>query len=157
VASQGAAENDGGTQDRRAATGRRNEDGSPRTESRTGQQARSEAEPGSAALSQNVSETTTGTDDGKTTETRQDQDQHAASPPDEPAAEGQERLHQLYQDYLKEQRSGRDQGMNVVGDKPSRSPGDTSNLPPTGEKLLETEDDSASHLEKLRQKIYEES
>lgn len=158
LTSQGAAENDGGTQDRRAASAGRSEDGSPRTETRTGHQAPSEAEPDSAALSENVSETTTGTDGGKTTEARQDQDQHAPSPPDEPGAEDQARLHQLYQDYLKEQRSGWDEGTNVVGDKPSRSPGDTSNLPPTGGKLLETEDDdSSSHLEKLRQKIYEEA
>jgi hypothetical protein len=79
---------------------------------------------------------------------------------DEPTPEERQRLHEAYQDYLKEygpeSGSGWEQGANRVGDKPDRSPGDTSDLPPTGEQLLHMEDPDASRLEKLGNKIYEE-
>jgi hypothetical protein len=46
--------------------------------------------------------------------------------------------------------TGRDQGTNVVGGKPDKSPGDTSDLPPTGQELLEMEDDKEPRAEKVR-------
>jgi hypothetical protein len=52
---------------------------------------------------------------------------------------------------------GRERGTNVVGDKPENSPGDTSDLPPTGEELLEMEgDDKKPRLEKFRDKFFDE-
>jgi hypothetical protein len=59
----------------------------------------------------------------------------------------------MYQEYRREQDhpdDGWGQGTNVVGDKPDRSPGDTSDLPPTGEELLSTRGDRESRLERLR-------
>jgi hypothetical protein len=38
----------------------------------------------------------------------------------------------------------------VVGDKPDKSPGDISDLPPAGEGLLEPDDKNATRAEKLR-------
>jgi hypothetical protein len=52
--------------------------------------------------------------------------------------------------------SGHDRGTNVVGDKPDKSPGDTSDLPPTGTDLLETEDKDESRADKFRKKFYGE-
>jgi hypothetical protein len=49
---------------------------------------------------------------------------------------------------------GRDRGTNVVGDKPVKSPGDTSDLPPTGEELLETADEDAPRTEKIHNQFY---
>jgi hypothetical protein len=49
---------------------------------------------------------------------------------------------------------GRDRGTNVVGDKPVKSPGDTSDLPPTGEELLETADEDAPRTEKVHNQFY---
>jgi hypothetical protein len=46
--------------------------------------------------------------------------------------------------------AGRDRGVNVVGEKPAKSPGDTSDLPPTGEQLVEMEDKDAPRREKIR-------
>jgi hypothetical protein len=51
---------------------------------------------------------------------------------------------------------GRDRGINVVGDKPLKSPGDTSDLPPTGADLLEMEDEDESRADKFRKKLYDE-
>ena len=51
---------------------------------------------------------------------------------------------------------GRDRGTNVVGDKPAKSPGDTSGLPPTGADLLEMEDKDESRADKFRKKFYGE-
>jgi hypothetical protein len=50
--------------------------------------------------------------------------------------------------------AGRDRGFNVVGDKPVKSPGDTSDLPPTGGELVEMEDKDASRTEKFRSRLY---
>jgi hypothetical protein len=51
--------------------------------------------------------------------------------------------------------AGRDRGVNVVGDKPVKSPGDTSDLPPSGKELLEKAEDDAPSAEKFRRKFYE--
>jgi hypothetical protein len=79
---------------------------------------------------------------------------------DEPSAEEQARLHAAYQDYLKEYGqeagSGWEQGSNTVGEKPDRSPGDTSDLPPTGTELLDMDNDNLSRFEKLRKETYKE-
>jgi hypothetical protein len=53
-------------------------------------------------------------------------------------------------------RHGRDRGTSVVGDKPDKSPGDTSGLPPTGADLLEMEDKDESRADKFRKKLYGE-
>jgi hypothetical protein len=53
-------------------------------------------------------------------------------------------------------RHGRDRGINVVGDKSDKSPGDTSDLPPTGADLLEMEDKDESRADKFRKKLYGE-
>lgn len=45
---------------------------------------------------------------------------------------------------------GRDRGINVVGDKPRASPGDTSELPPTGKELAEPDEKDATRAEKRR-------
>ena len=45
---------------------------------------------------------------------------------------------------------GRDSGINVVGEKPDRSPGDMSDVPPSGEQLVEMEDKVAPRREKIR-------
>jgi hypothetical protein len=45
----------------------------------------------------------------------------------------------------------------VVGDKPEKSPGDTSDLPPTGEELLEMENEDDSHLDKFQNEFYKEA
>jgi len=80
-----------------------------------------------------------------------DHDQDAAE--NWPSQEDRARLHDLYQEYLKDaatdQEIGRDSGMNVVGDKPDRSPDDTSDLPPTGEQLAEMEGDKKSRFQDL--------
>lgn len=53
--------------------------------------------------------------------------------------------------------SSREQGRNIVGDKPDRSPGDTSDLPPSGERLLEADDDTTgSRLERFGKKVARE-
>lgn len=53
-------------------------------------------------------------------------------------------------------RHGRDRGINVIGDKPDRSPGDTSDLPPSGADLLEIEDEDESRADKFRGELYRE-
>ena len=50
--------------------------------------------------------------------------------------------------------AGRDRGVNVVGDKPVRSPGDASDLPPSGEELVETADEDDSRTEKFRNRLF---
>lgn len=78
----------------------------------------------------------------------------------EPSPEEQTRLHALYQDYLKEQQAaadpGWDQGANVVGGKPDRSPSDTSDLPPTGTELLEAESNKRSRFSELFHEVEKE-
>ena len=48
---------------------------------------------------------------------------------------------------------GSDRGTNVVGDKPGKSPGDTSDLPPTGADLLEMEGKDRSRGDKFRKEV----
>jgi hypothetical protein len=67
-----------------------------------------------------------------------------------PTRQDRDHGRELYQEYLKDMLSGRERGSNVVGEKPDRSPGDTSDLPPDGEELLRMEDDDASLSEKVR-------
>jgi hypothetical protein len=62
----------------------------------------------------------------------------------------------MYQVYRKDSTAGRDAGTNVVGNEPDRSPGDTSDLPPAGEQLLNVENDEAPRAEKLRNEFYKE-
>lgn len=50
----------------------------------------------------------------------------------------------------------RDLGHNAVGEKETRSPGDTSDLPPTGEELVETADRGKSRLERLKNEAFQE-
>jgi hypothetical protein len=56
-----------------------------------------------------------------------------------PSQADRDHWHAMYQEFLDSNRAGRDQGVNVVGDEPDRSPSDRSDLPPTGEELLEIE------------------
>jgi hypothetical protein len=48
----------------------------------------------------------------------------------------------------------RDRGTNIVGDKPARSPGDTSDLPPTGAELVETAGEDKPRVEKFSHAFY---
>ncbi|MBV9450731.1 MAG: hypothetical protein JO345_33055 [Streptosporangiaceae bacterium] len=70
-----------------------------------------------------------------------------------PAQQDRQRAQDLYQDWLKEQSAGRERGSNIVGDKPDRSPGDISDLPPTGEQLLTIEKEDASRAEKFGREL----
>lgn len=75
------------------------------------------------------------------------------APDERPPQEDIDRWHELYQEYRHEQEQadrGWREGTNVVGEKPDRSPGDTSDLPPTGEQLLSMEGDRESRLDRLR-------
>jgi hypothetical protein len=76
--------------------------------------------------------------------------QEPASEEEWPSPGEQARLHETYLDWREEIAAGRERGANVVGDKPDRSPGDTSDLPPTGEELLEGETGKHSRLDGLR-------
>jgi hypothetical protein len=71
----------------------------------------------------------------------------------EASQDDRDRWHALYEEYLKDATTGRDQGVNVVGDKPDRSPGDTSDLPPTGEQLVNREKDEVSPFDKFRNEL----
>jgi hypothetical protein len=70
-----------------------------------------------------------------------------------PSQADRDRWHAMYQEFLDSNRTGRDQGVNVVGDKPDRSPSDRSGLPPTGEELLEMEP-KESRAAALRRQLY---
>jgi hypothetical protein len=79
--------------------------------------------------------------------------QHQGATEDWPTPEERAQLHEKYLDWSKEQSEqpdGWEQGANVVGDKPDKSPGDISDLPPTGEQLLDLEDGKRSRLDGLR-------
>ena len=56
-----------------------------------------------------------------------------------PSQADRDRWHTMYEEFLDSNRTGRDQGVNVVGEQPDRSPGDRTGLPPTGQELLEIE------------------
>jgi hypothetical protein len=82
--------------------------------------------------------------------------QHQDATEDWPTPEERAQLHEKYLDWRKEQSEqpdGWEQGANVVGDKPDKSPGDISDLPPTGEQLLDLEDDKRSRLDGLRREF----
>lgn len=85
-------------------------------------------------------------------------DENPAS--DDFTPEERAQLHAAYEEYRKEYESmsasGWEQGANVVGDKPDQSPGDTTDLPPTGEELLEMDNDKLSRFEKFRRETYKE-
>jgi hypothetical protein len=91
-----------------------------------------------------------------------DAQQHERDTGDWPSPEERARLQDTYLAWRNETATGLDrgtgweQGANVVGDKPDKSPGDGSDLPPSGEELLHVEDDDASRLERLGNKMYEE-
>jgi hypothetical protein len=83
-----------------------------------------------------------------------------ASPSGEPAdswppfSADQDRVRQLYREYLADmtstdRQSGRDQGMNTVGPKPDQSPGEISGLPPSGDELAEMESSKKSRFSDL--------
>jgi hypothetical protein len=76
-----------------------------------------------------------------------------------PSPEERARLRETYVNWHNEiatgpeQGTGWEQGANVVGDKPDRSPDDRRDLPPTGEQLLEPEDKGASRPERLQRRL----
>ena len=63
----------------------------------------------------------------------------------------------LYTDGSRWATGERVDGENVAGERPDRSPGDTSDLPPTGEQLIGMESDKASRAERMRQEGYREA
>jgi hypothetical protein len=63
----------------------------------------------------------------------------------------------LYTDGTRWAPGDRVDGANVVGDKPDRSPGDTSDLPPSGEQLLAMDGDKASRAERMRREGYRQA
>jgi hypothetical protein len=67
-----------------------------------------------------------------------------------------DRVRDLYAEDFgsKQTGAGRDRGSNVVGDEPVKSPGDTSDLPPTGDELVETADKEAPRPEQFRNRLY---
>ena len=88
----------------------------------------------------------------ETTEADQSTDGTSATDWPPPQAD-RDRWHAMYQEFLQDATAGRDQGVNVVGDKPDRSPGDTSDLPPTGEQLVNMEKEGASRFDKFRNEL----
>jgi hypothetical protein len=74
-----------------------------------------------------------------------------------PTPEERAYLHETYLDWRQEVSAGREQGTNLVGDKPDRSPDDRSDLPPTGEELIDMESDSMSRFDRLRNHIYKQA
>jgi hypothetical protein len=70
---------------------------------------------------------------------------------DQPFPTAAEREHgrSVYQQWRSEIGTGRDGGINVVGEKPIRSPSDISELPPAGEKLLEADESEKSRAERF--------
>jgi hypothetical protein len=63
----------------------------------------------------------------------------------------------LYTDGTRWAPGERAEGQNVVGEKPDRSPGDTSDLPPPGEQLLTMDSDKASRAERMRREGYRQA
>jgi hypothetical protein len=63
----------------------------------------------------------------------------------------------LYTDGTRWAPGERAEGQNVVGEKPDRSPGDTSDLPPSGEQLLTMDSDKASRAERMRREGYRQA
>jgi hypothetical protein len=88
----------------------------------------------------------------ETTEAGQPADGTSSTDRPPPQAD-RDRWHAMYQEFLQDTTAGRDQGVNIVGDKPDRSPGDTSDLPPSGEQLLHMEKEEASRFDKFRNEL----
>jgi hypothetical protein len=63
----------------------------------------------------------------------------------------------LYTDGTRWAPGDRQQGENVVGEKPEKSPGDISDLPPTGDQLIDSAGEDSSRAERLRHQLYEAS
>ncbi len=80
------------------------------------------------------------------------------SPPTRAASHGEfkDRPIDLYTDGTRWAPGDRMPGENVVGQKPDESPADTSDLPPSGEQLLDMEDDKLSRFEALRRETEKE-
>jgi hypothetical protein len=79
--------------------------------------------------------------------------QHQDAAQDWPTPAERAQLHEKYLDWRKEQSEqpdGWEQGVNVIGGRPDKSPGDISDLPPTGEQFLDLEDGKRSRLDGLR-------
>jgi hypothetical protein len=62
----------------------------------------------------------------------------------------------LYTDGSRWSPGDREPGENVVGEKPDKPPGDTSDLPPTGEHLVDMEREKLSRFEGLRRESEKE-
>ena len=62
----------------------------------------------------------------------------------------------LYTDGTRWSPGDQERGENVVGQKPDKSPGGTSDLPPTGEQLVDMENDKLSRFEGLRRESEKE-
>jgi hypothetical protein len=63
----------------------------------------------------------------------------------------------LYTDGTRWAPGDRPGGQNIAGEKPDRSPGDTSDLPPSGEQLLALDNDKASRAERMRREGYRQA
>ena len=63
----------------------------------------------------------------------------------------------LHTDGIRWTPGDQEQGENVVGEKPDRSPGDTSDLPPTGDQLVDTAGDNAPTVERFRRELHRQS
>jgi hypothetical protein len=96
----------------------------------------------------NVSARTTNPDAGAAQDVQQTP---ANAGDDQPFPTPEEREHgrAAYQQWRSELSTGWGEGVNVVGEKPTKSPGDISGLPPTGEQLMKMESENAPTLEKL--------
>ena len=78
---------------------------------------------------------------------------HETAESDWPTPEEKARLYETYLDWRNEISTGREQGTTAVSDKPDRSPGDTRDFPPTGEQLVEIDDQKASRAERARKEF----
>jgi hypothetical protein len=82
------------------------------------------------------------------------QDAQASQDSWPPPSADQDRVRQLYREYLADRTSAdrqshRDQGVNTVGAKPGESPGELSGLPPAGDELAEMESSKKSRFSEL--------
>lgn len=86
-------------------------------------------------------------------ESRELRTPHEAAESVGPTSEEKARLHEIYLDWRNENSTEREQGSTVVRDKPDRSPDGTRDFPPTGEQLVEIEDQKASRAERARKEF----
>jgi hypothetical protein len=70
-----------------------------------------------------------------------------------PSQADRDHWHAMYQEFLDDARSGRDQRAGAVSEKPDPPPADTWGVPPTGEELLEIEPEE-SRAEAFRREFY---